>query len=141
MNSSSFIFFRTGLDVSKSGKLAFVTQKGNSDAIHILDIKTGELISNYSFKDIVSIGSPSWSSDDKFIVFSASDFSGSMDLYILELASDKLRRLTNDYYDDRDPDISPDGKYIVFSSDRTTFGNESSYNLFCSTLQPETLTI
>ncbi len=125
-----FHFFRTGLDVSKSGKLAFVTQKGNSDAIHILDIKTGELISDYSFKDLVSIGSPSWSSDDKYIVFSASDFSGSTDLYILELATDKLRRLTNDYYDDRDPDISPDGKYIVFSSDRTTFGNESSYNLF-----------
>ena len=36
-----FHFFRTGLDVSKSGKLAFVTQKGNSDAIHILDTKTG----------------------------------------------------------------------------------------------------
>lgn len=125
-----FHFFRTGMDISESGFLAFVTQKGNSDALHILDTRTKKIISDYSFKNIVSIGSPSWSSDGKYLVFSASDFGGRTDLYTLELASDKIRRLTNDYYDDRDPDISPDGNFIVFSSDRTTYGKDNSYNLF-----------
>lgn len=125
-----FHFFRTGLDVSKSGLLSFITQQGNADALHILDTRSDKIISDYSFKDIVSIGSPSWSSDNSKIVFPASDFSGKTDLYILDIPSNDLKRLTNDYYDDRDPDFSPDGNHIVFSSDRTTFGEKNSYNLF-----------
>ncbi|MBS1517216.1 MAG: PD40 domain-containing protein [Bacteroidetes bacterium] len=125
-----FHFFRTGLDVSSTGQLAFVTQKGNADALHILDTRTNEVISDFSFPDIVSIGSPSWSRDGNKIVFPAADFGGLNDLYILDLTTSELKRLTNDYYDDRDPDFSPDGKYIVFSSDRTSFGKKKAYNLF-----------
>lgn len=130
-----FHFFRTGIDVSKSGLLAFPTQKGNADALHVLDTKSGKIVSDYSFKNIVGIGSPSWSSDGKKIVFPASEFSGKTDLYILNLETNNLERLTNDYYDERDPDISPDGKYIVFSSDRTTYGKDKCYNLFLYNLE------
>ncbi len=125
-----FHFFRTGLDVSQSGVLAFVTQQGNADALHLLDTKTNKIIADYSFKDIVSVGSPSWSNDNSRIVFPASDFGGRTDLYILNVETDELKRLTNDFYDDRDPDFSPDGNFLVFSSDRTTFGNDNAYNLF-----------
>ena len=45
-----FHFFRTGLDISESGLLAFVTQKGNSDALHILNTKTGKLQMIFSLK-------------------------------------------------------------------------------------------
>ena len=62
--------------------------------------------------------------------FPASDFGGRTDLYIFETGTKILTRLTNDYYDDRDPDFSPEGNLIVFSSDRTTFGPKGSYNLF-----------
>lgn len=125
-----FHFFRTGIDVSSSGLLAFVTQKGNADALHIVDTKTNETIADYSFKDLVRIGSPSWSRDNKKLVFPASDFGGKNDLYILDIQSSELNKLTNDYYDDRDPDISPNGDYVVFSSDRTSYGENKSYNLF-----------
>lgn len=125
-----FHFFRTGLDVSKNGKLVFITQQGNSDALHILDTKSDKVVADFSFKDIVSIGSPSWNNDNSKIVFPASDFGGRTDLYILDTKSNDLNRLTNDYYDDRDPDFSPDGNYIVFSSDRTSYGIDKAYNLF-----------
>jgi Tol biopolymer transport system component len=125
-----FHFFRTGMDVSSSGVLAFVTQKGDADALHLYDTRKEEIISSFSFDDLVSIGSPSWNADDKSIVFPATDFSGKNDIYILNTQSNSLKRLTNDYYDDRDPDISPDGRYIVFASDRTSFGKDQSYNLF-----------
>ncbi|MEP7146908.1 MAG: BamA/TamA family outer membrane protein [bacterium] len=125
-----FHFFRTGLDVSGSGMLAFITQQGNKDALHIFNTRTNKIITDYSFKNIVSIGSPSWSSDNKKLVFPASDFGGRTDLYILETQTNELKRLTTDYFDDRDPEFSPDGNYIVFSSDRTTYGNNNSYNLF-----------
>jgi len=135
-----FHFFRTGMDVSESGLLAFVTQKGQADALHILDTRTNNVIADYSFKDIVSIGSPSWSKDNSKIIFPASDFSGKNDLYILEIKSKELKRLTNDYYDDRDPDISPNNDYIVFSSDRTSFGKDNGYNLFLFNLKSEEIT-
>jgi Tol biopolymer transport system component len=125
-----FHFFRTGIDVSNDGKLAFVTQKGDADALHIYDLKEDEIVNDYSFKDVVGIGSPSWSSDNKRIVFPAIEFSGKSDIFILDVETEKLTRLTNDYYDDRDPDISPDGNFIVFSSDRTSFGSTGKYNLF-----------
>lgn len=125
-----FHFFRTGMDVSSSGVLAFVTQKGDADALHLYDTRKEEIISSFSFNDLVSIGSPSWNADNRSIVFPATDFSGKNDIYILDTQTNSLKRLTNDYYDDRDPDISPDGRYIVFASDRTSFGMEQSYNLF-----------
>ncbi len=134
-----FHFFRTGMDVSSSGVLAFVTQKGDADALHLYDTKREELISSFSFDELVGIGSPSWNADNKTIVFPATDFSGKNDIYILNTATNALKRLTNDYYDDRDPDISPDGRYIVFASDRTSFGIEQSYNLFLYSIEDESI--
>ncbi|MGH2575436.1 MAG: hypothetical protein ACRDFC_07030, partial [Ignavibacteria bacterium] len=125
-----FHFFRTGLDISSNGLLAFSTKKGESDALHLYDVKSDKLITSYSFKDILQIGSPSFSSDGNKIVFSAIDMGGKSDLYLFELYGKKLARLTNDYYDDRDADISPDSKTIVFSSDRTSYGFKNRYNLF-----------
>lgn len=125
-----FHFFRTGIDVSSSGLLAFVTQKGDADALHIYDTKSNKLVANYSFKNIIRIGSPSWFSDSKKIIFPAEEFTGKSDLYIFDIEKEELNRLTNDFYDDRDPDISPDGRFIVFSSDRTSFGKDNKYNIF-----------
>jgi Tol biopolymer transport system component len=133
-----FHFFRTGIDVSSTGLLAFVTQKGESDALHIYDINSGEFIANYSFDDIVRIGSPCWGIDSKSIIFPATEFTGKCDLYILDLESKNLKRLTNDFYDDRDPDISPDGRYIAFSSNRTSYGN-NRYNLFIYDLETDAI--
>lgn len=130
-----FHFFRTGMDADKKGRLAFVTQKGENDAIHIYDTREDEKIADYSFKDIVGIGSPSWSSDGKKLLFPAREFTGKSDLFILDLETEKLTRLTNDFYDDRDPDFSPDGNYVVFSSDRTSYGYKNKYNLFLYNLK------
>src|SRR5205814_425641 len=42
----------------------------------------------------------------------------------------RLERLTSDRYEDVDPTISPDGRTVVFSSDRTPFGRAGAHNLF-----------
>jgi hypothetical protein len=125
-----FHYFRTGLDISNSGLLAFVTQKGDKDALHIYNTRTEKVLADYSFRNIVNIGAPSWSSDNNFIVFPATDFSGKSDLYRFNVKSHELKRLTNDHYDDREPSLSPNGDMIVFSSDRTSFGKKNRYNLF-----------
>jgi hypothetical protein len=126
----AFHFFQNKLDISKEGLLAFVTKSGETDVLHIYDLKENKLQDTFRFRSLVVIGSPSWSPDGKRIAFSSVDKAGNNDLYILDLATRSLTRLTNDFYDDRDPAWSPDGKVIAFSSDRGPAGKEGALNLF-----------
>ena len=122
--------FRSRIDISRTGHLAFVTKSGEHDALHMYDVRKDELITTFRFKDIVSIGSTSWAPDGRRVAFSAIDRAGQNDLYVLDTESRSLQRLTNDYYDDRDPAWSPRGDTLAFSSDRTTYGDQGKYNLF-----------
>ncbi len=122
--------FQSKLSISHDGILAFVAKTGETDALHLFDVKTRSLMETLRFRDLVVIGSPSWSPDGSRIVFSSIDKSGHNDLYVLRLEDRSLTRLTNDLYDDRDPAWSPDGRTIAFSSDRTPYGPSGRYNLF-----------
>lgn len=135
----AFHFFRTGLDISSKGILAFATKSGGTDALHFYDVKRETVIKSYHFDDIVQIGVPSFNSEGTRVVFPGNDMGGKSDLFIFDLESKKLTRLTNDYYDDRDPDYSPDGKIIVFSSDRTSYGQSNKYNLFTYDIETSTI--
>ena len=70
----------------------------------------------------------------------AVDKSGTSDLYIWDVEKSILTRLTNDVYDDRDPDWSPSGDEIVFASDRSSFGEHGKYNLFVYHLRKHDIT-
>ena len=136
----TFHLFQSKMDVSKSGLLAFVTKSGENDALHLYDVKNSKVMNTLHFKDLVVIGSPSWSPDGNRIALSAVDKSGNNDLYIWDLATESLTRLTNDLYDDRDPAWSPDGKVIVFSSDRSSAGARGRHNLFTYELDSRSIT-
>jgi hypothetical protein len=122
--------FRSRIDVNKFGVLAFVTKSGENDALHLYDVFTNEVVQTFRFANLVNMGSISWAPDGKRLAFSSIDMSGNNDLYILDTETQELQKLTNDYYDDRDPAWSPRGDQIVFSSDRTPFGKQGTYNLF-----------
>ena len=126
----AFHLFQNKLDISKDGILAFVTKSGETDVLHLFDLKSEKMQEPLRFTDLVVLGSPSWSPDGNRIALSAVDKAGMSDLYIFDLTSRSLSRLTNDLYEDRDPAWSPDGSTIIFSSDRTTFGKEGYLNLF-----------
>jgi Tol biopolymer transport system component len=61
--------------------------------------------------------SPSASADGRLIVYS-SDLAGNSDIYLQSFATHKAVRLTTNPADDYDPDISRDGKRVVFRSMR-----------------------
>jgi hypothetical protein len=126
----AFHLFQSKIDISKDGLLSFVTKSGENDALHIYDIKEEKLRETIRFRNLVVLSSPSWSPDGKRIVFSSIDKGGNNDLYVLEVATRTLTRLTNDFYSDNDPAWSPDGRFIAFSSDRNPYGRHGKFNLF-----------
>src|SRR5690606_25273604 len=60
-----------------------------------------------------------FSGNGRLVVLSA-DFEGQNDLFLVSSRRDRVRRLTNDIYDDLDPSFVPGSNSIVFSSNRTT---------------------
>lgn len=126
----AFHILSSKIDVNADGLLIFVSKSGRSDVIYIYDIDKRELTDKLRFDGLVTLSSPSWSPDGRNIAFSANDASGKTDLYITDVNSGELRKLTDDFYDDRDPVWSPDGNTIAFSSDRTAYGKDGCYNIF-----------
>ncbi|MDZ7763313.1 MAG: hypothetical protein U5K00_02650 [Melioribacteraceae bacterium] len=126
----SFHLLQLSLTTSEDGKVAFVTKSGGTDAIHIYSIEEEEVIETFKWDNIISIKSPSFSNDDGKIVFNGMDQKGYSDLFIIDITSKELVRITNDYYDDKDPVFSKHDETIVFASDRTEGFFEQSYNLF-----------
>src|SRR5438477_8270007 len=133
----SFHFFESRIDVNAAGVAAFSSKYAERDALFFWDLRRARVVGRYQFPELVSILSPAWAPDGKSVVFSGLSVSGYSDLYRLWLAdpgdsagAGRLERLTSDRYEDVDPTISPDGRTVVFSSDRTPFGKAGAHNLF-----------
>ena len=117
--------------VSPDGRLvAFSAQRTGRDHLYVWDMEADEQVGKFSFDNIVAITSPSWAPTGEELAFAGAAPSGLTDIYAVDLADGALRQLTRDLYHDRDPDWSPDGDYIVFSSDRWSGGRAGFYNLF-----------
>lgn len=126
----TFHLFEPSLSVSESGVIAFVTKAGKTDALHMYSIRDSKILYTLQNDALISIASPKWSRDSQRLVFSAIDEKGYSDIFIYDMESRNIRRLTNDYYTDTDPVFSPDGNSVIFSSNRTDGINSKKFNLF-----------
>ncbi len=119
----SFHLFQNRPGVSPSGALAVVSKRGGQDAIHVLNSQ-GQVERTLSFTHLVAINAPALAPGDTAVVFSAQDRSGQSDLYRARwgTGSVALDRLTRDSFDDLDPTLTPDGRFVWFSSDRSSEG-------------------
>jgi hypothetical protein len=71
---------------------------------------------------------PAWSPDGKRIAFSAWLKDGYRDILVVELASGKVERVTQDRAIDMAPTWSSDGRYLYFDSDRSSISNIYAYD-------------
>lgn len=97
----------------------FVTTKEGRPTLSILDVDNDEVTREIKIDKLSEISNAAWSPDGKSIVISGL-MGGLSNLYIYHLDSGKLEDLTNDAYAEIQPEFSPDGKKIVFSTDRFT---------------------
>jgi Tol biopolymer transport system component len=119
------LFPVTGFDYDASfsadGKWIVFTSERNSSAdiyrVHVDGSGIEQLTNNSGFNDAASL-----SPDGRQLAFVSTRGSGSTNIWILDIKSRKLRNITNTSGPAGNfrPAWSPDGKWIVFSSDRNT---------------------
>ncbi len=103
-----------------SEQFAFIAFSKGRNVIVIKNPVSGATIDEIRISDVTALAHPSWSPDGNEISFSGM-VEGQTDLFVYNLKSKKVRQLTNDAYSEVYADYSPDGKSLVFSSDRKTF--------------------
>ncbi len=126
----AFHLFQSSINVSKQGMMAFVTKSEGTDVLHLYSIVGEEMIKTFEWNNLITIRGPKFSDDGKKIVFNATDQKGFSDIFILDLDSENITRLTNDIYADKDPVFNKDATAVIFCSDRSEAPFKEKYNLF-----------
>lgn len=106
---------------SDGESFAFSARGRGRDIIYISDLN-GKIIKKIDFKELDGVNYPSFSKNNNLIAFVGLK-NGKQDIYVYNLKTKVLRRLTNDYFNDLFP-VFLDNENIYFISDR----NESVYN-------------
>ena len=111
---------------SADGKwLAYVSFERRVSAVYVQEVSSGKR-SMVSARAGIN-GAPAWSPDGKKLALTLSGNNGNLDIYLLDLGSQALTRLTEDPGIDTEASFAPDGSAIYFTSDRS--GSPQVYKL------------
>jgi WD40 repeat protein len=100
-----------------SRRLAVATVAGGRPTITIFDVQSGRTEREVPLSTVDEVLNPTWSPDGHAIAFTGLS-QGLTDLFLCDLTTSAVRRLTNDAYADLHPAWSPDGRTIAFVTDR-----------------------
>jgi len=100
-------------------QIVFSAKAGAEDALHIVNVKTSEIEKTLKLR-FDGIYNPVWSPQGNDIAFTGIR-DGQCDIYVYNLGTQKLRKLTNDIFSNVEPSWSPNGTKIVFASDRRDY--------------------
>jgi hypothetical protein len=93
-----------------------------------------------TFPELSVVSSPTLSPDGSRVVFSAIDKSGQMDLFLYNLLTEDLTRLTDDSYAEQDPDYHPFEDRVLFGSDRCRDATGSAQGIYMVDVRNRKLT-
>ena len=108
--------------------LAYVSFESKLAGVYVQLVRTGE-------RRLVSAraginGAPAWSPDGKKLALTLGGSNGNPDIYVLDLTSQGLTRITDDPSIDTEPEWAPDGRSLYFTSDRA--GSPQIYQVSAS---------
>lgn len=96
--------------------VAYVSFENHASAVYVQRVRTGE-------RRVVSSraginGAPAFSPDGRKLALTLSGTTANPDIYVLDLATQGLTRITEDPAIDTEAVWSPDGRFLFFTSDR-----------------------
>jgi hypothetical protein len=109
--------------------VAFTTFRQDSSDLWVADAELGRrrrLIESPAGEQVYS---PRFSPDGRTVAASVWRRGGYRDIELVDVESGERRRLTNDRALDTGPCFTPDGRWVVFASDRTGISNLYAYDL------------
>ena len=119
-----------------SRQIAYVSFEGNASSIYLQTLRTGN---RRKISDHPGInGSPAFSPDGRKLVLTLGGPDGNLDVYILDIATRALKRMTYNRAIDTEATWSPNGKEIYFTSDRG--GAPQIYKIFLNSDKAERVT-
>jgi TolB protein len=108
----------------KGDWLAYVSFERRTSAVFVQEVRTGRKVLVSARAGIN--GAPSYSRDGNKLALTLSGSNGNLDVYLLDLATQQLTRLTDDPGIDTEASFAPDGT-VYFTSDRS--GSPQIYRL------------
>jgi Tol biopolymer transport system component len=100
-----------------SKMFAFVAFSKGRNRILVVDVERKKLVRDFEIPGVPSFNYPAWSPQGNGIVVSGL-VDGHNDLYLYSFDTNRVERLTNDPWSNIHPSWSPDGKSIVYVTDK-----------------------
>lgn len=97
-------------------RLAYVSFEGRNPAIYVQTLTSGarERLSGRAGIN----GAPAWSPDGRRLALTLSQPDGNLDVFLMDLESRQITRITDDPAIDTEPCFAADGQSLYFTSDR-----------------------
>jgi TolB protein len=108
--------------------LAYVSFETKHSAVYVQLVRSGER-RQVSARAGIN-GAPAWSPDGHKLALTLGASVGNPDIYVLDLTTQDLTRITDDPAIDTEPEWTPDGKSLFFTSDRA--GSPQIYQIGAS---------
>ncbi len=116
-----------------SERFAFVAFKKGYNVLVIKDVESGKTLDEIEVKEVPAMSNPNWSPDGNTIVFTGLA-DGQIDLYGVNVKTQRVTQYTDDEYSELHPYWYPDGSGIVFATDQLSMERGRNYGKWTTTL-------